>query len=226
MLGRLDRVRSAREKTCERKGLVMKLVHWSHKRVTSVTGRHQKPRRQMKPNGFWVSDESRGAYGWRQWCRSEGFRSYGFRYEHRVELADNAKILYLRTPQDIDKFADKYKADTELNQRMAEIGSRWGGASIYDIDWARVAKKYHGIIITPYQWSQRLGRHSWYYSWDCASGCIWNKRAIKSITMVKERKVPHYPSHWERARKRKRDNEKMEELMGELRKSRLGAKYG
>lgn len=199
----------------------MKLVHWSHKVVTEVRGAHQnKLRTGMKPNGFWLSDESRGAYGWRQWCKSEGFRLWGFRYEHHIELADDAKILYLRTAKDIDDFSEEYKLDDELNRRMAEIGN-----SIYHIDWKRVAKKYHGIIITPYQWSQRLGRHSWYYSWDCASGCIWNRRAIKSIEMVKEHKTPRKPTYWEERRKHKRDMEKLREASKELQKAIERRKY-
>ena len=205
----------------------MKLVHWSHKIVTEVKGSHQseKNRGIGKPHGFWVSDESRGAYGWRTWCRSEGFRPYGFRYEHHVELADNAKILYLRTAKDIDDFADEYKADSELNKTMAELPhAEWGGASIYEIDWKRVAKKYHGIIITPYQWKQRLGRHMWYYSWDCASGCIWNARAIKSITMVKERKAPPKPTWQEEARDRRRLMHELNQSMKAMNKD-LGGEF-
>lgn len=200
----------------------MKLVHWSHKIVTEVRGAHQK--NGMKPDGFWISDESRGAHGWRAWCKSEGFRPYGFRYEHEFELNDNANILWLDTPEAIDAFGDKYAADDELNRRIGEIGSNWG-KSIYHIDWKRVAKDYHGIIITPYQWSQRLGRHSWYYGWDCASGCIWNRRAVKSVKMVKERKVPHYPTRWERARKHKRDMQRLKELSERLQKQVREKKY-
>lgn len=199
----------------------MKLVHWSHRVVPKVRGARQNKKWGAigKPHGFWLSDESRGSHGWRAWCGAEGFRSYGFRYEHKIELADNAKILYLRTAKSIDDFADEYIADSEINRRMAELShASWGGPSIYEIDWKRVAKKYHGIIITPYQWKQRMGRHMWYYGWDCASGCIWNRRAIKSIEMVKERKVPHYPNHWERARKHKRDMAKLREITESLQK--------
>lgn len=191
----------------------MKLTHWSHKIVTEVKGTHQneKMRGIGKPHGFWLSDESRGAYGWRSWCKAEGFRPYGFRYEHRVTLAPNAKILYLRSHEEIEVFSQEYKADTNLNRQMSKFGD-----SVYDIDWKRVAKKYHGIIITPYIWSQRLSNNNWYYAWDCASGCIWNKRAIQSIEMVKERKVPKAPTYWQRKRKHKRDMLRMAEASKEM----------
>jgi len=210
----------------------MRLVHWSSDIVTEVHGRRQEPLFEQtkpdaqrkrrsgfgKPAGFWVSDEARGVHGWRAWCRAEGFRSYAMRYEHEVELADDAKILYLRTAEDIDKFAGKYGHHLmELLGRSSSMDEDiWGGKYIDMIDWHRVAKKYHGIIITPYQWSQRLGRHMWYYGWDCASGCIWNRRAIKSITMVKEHRAPRKPTRWEVKRKHKRQMEKMRQTTKDL----------
>lgn len=216
----------------------MRLVHWSHKKVTKVQGRRQwsldddrHGRRSLpgKPNGFWLSDETRGAYGWRAWCRAERFRPYGFRYEHEVKLVPNAKILYLRTPQEIDSFTHEYGYSLldEHDKREGKVpfSKRIGygryGQPYYDsIDWKRVAKKYHGIVITPYQWSRRLdGGCQWYYSWDCASGCIWNARAIESITMVKEHKAPRKPTLKEERRKHKRIMIKMREATQELLKS-------
>lgn len=41
-------------------------------------------------------------------------------------------------------------------------------------------REYAGIIITPYQWARRL-ELSWYYNWDCASGCIWDVSAILGV---------------------------------------------
>jgi hypothetical protein len=211
----------------------VKLRHFSADIVTQVHGRRQerlfdqtKPdagrKRRAgfgKPSGFWVSDETRGVHGWRAWCTSERFRSYAMRYEHEVVLSPNARILYLRTAKDIDAFADKYG-----HSLMTLLGKRdedreieiWGGKHIDIIDWHRVAKKYHGIIITPYIWSQRLGRHMWYYGWDCASGVIWNARAIESVTMIKERKAPHKPTRWELKRKHKRDMIRMAQASKDL----------
>lgn len=196
----------------------MKLRHWSYKTIDRVTGKHQNKHRAGlgKPTGLWLSDESRGAYGWRAWCRDNSFRSYSFRYEYEIKLVENPNILLLSTAREIDIFADMYKAKSELNDAMASITGLSEPnrlePSIYEIDWKRVAKKYHGILITPYIWEQRLGRHMWYYGWDCASGCIWNPRSIESINLIKERKVPKRPTRAQERRKHKRMIQQMQKF--------------
>jgi hypothetical protein len=65
----------------------------------------------------------------------------------------------------------------------------------YEIDWYRVAEQYDGIIITPYIYERRLTEYTtWYYSWDCASGCIWNGKAIANITSKKLRTSKKEPA--------------------------------
>jgi hypothetical protein len=60
------------------------------------------------------------------------------------------------------------------------------------IDWMRVAEKHEGILIAPYlgerltEPNEFLESHKeewwrWYYSWDCASGCIWNPNAVSEF---------------------------------------------
>jgi hypothetical protein len=51
------------------------------------------------------------------------------------------------------------------------------------INWKVVSQKYSGIEINPYVWSRR-NELFWYYGWDVASGCIWDKNAIKKITRI------------------------------------------
>ena len=46
------------------------------------------------------------------------------------------------------------------------------------IDWKKVASKYDGIEINPYQFEARY-QYLWYYGWDVASGCIWNLKSVK-----------------------------------------------
>lgn len=198
----------------------MKLRHFSHKIVTDVRGSRQVAKHYLgfgpKPKGFWISDES--DHGWYKWSTGENFRRFSLRFEHEIVLSDKAKILYLRSAKDIDDFADKYQSTHPMSansivrnaQRRMEDRRVFGGDYVYDIDWKRVSQKYHGIIITPYIWEQRLGRHMWYYGWDCASGCIWNARAIESITMIRERiSMPKKPTYWQERRAAKRHREKM-----------------
>lgn len=200
----------------------MKLVHYSHKIVTEVKGRTQNPSKQRrykvagpgKPFGFWVSDEGRNSVkSWKRWCIEQNFSKWSLRYKHEVTLSPDAKILYLRSHEDIDAFGKKY-ADNNSPEQQAidEVAAKHhfsGGRHIITIDWKRVAKKYHGIIITPYIWSQRLGDNYWYHGWDCASGVIWNARAIQSIEMVQEFKVPKKPTLAQMRRKRKLHMERM-----------------
>lgn len=123
-----------------------------------------------KPGGFWVSVEGNGD-GWSDWCRDEQFSLDRLTYPHEVTLAASARILRITTPGGIYAFTAKYGTD------RFPMG--------LEIDWARVAETYQGILITPYQWSCRLGDGSaWYYGWDCASGCIWDLAAIDSIRVI------------------------------------------
>jgi hypothetical protein len=59
--------------------------------------------------------------------------------------------------------------------------------SRFEIEWRKVAERFDGIIIAPYIWQRRLDlESSWYYSWDCASGCIWNASAVREIVPMYE----------------------------------------
>ena len=115
----------------------------------------------MKPKGFWLSVDD----DWRRWCKDE-----------QMEWADVDPIafdlntdacLWLDTPEAIDRFHAEHHTDHFRRE--------------YYIDWRPVSADYAGIIIAPYQWSRRLNGPSWYYSWDCASACIWDLSALRVI---------------------------------------------
>lgn len=112
-----------------------------------------------KPVGFWY-----GVNGdWERWCRAEEWGLDDGMFEHEVILGDES-ILVLSSVDDIDRFHIKY--GTEIVPRTRYI------------NWAKVAKDFDGIEIAPYQWSRRM-THSWYYTWDCASGCVWRPRGMQ-----------------------------------------------
>jgi hypothetical protein len=122
-----------------------------------------------KPNGLWVSDEA-AEQSWSSWCEAEQYERAPL--EHNVVLADNARICYINSVAELDDFADAYGQKPTHHLFRNEPSIRW----------ADVADDFDGIIITPYQWERRLHRgSSWYYGWDCASGCIWRGRAVASI---------------------------------------------
>lgn len=124
-----------------------------------------------KPRGFWVSVE--GEDDWKTWCEAEEFGLGRLAVEHDVTLTVDANVLLIDSLDALREFADKWKV---------ERGDYRDG-----IQWAVLEHFYDGIIIAPYQWGARLDPDtSFYYGWDCASGCIWNSDAIESITPVRE----------------------------------------
>lgn len=140
----------------------MTLIHHSNAPLTEVRSVSQNDA-HMKPQGLWVS--VKGKNDWRQWCESEDFNVDRLAVETLVALSPDANILHISGPFHIDAFTQEY-----------------GTGNGYEIDWQSVADKYDGIIIAPYCWERRMSEHTpWYYTWDCASGCIWNARAIASL---------------------------------------------
>jgi hypothetical protein len=147
----------------------MTLSHYSNEVVYAVYSVPQDIKAHGKPRGFWVSVD--GEDDWKQWCNREDFRDCTKQKRHIVTLNVDANILVLPDPQSIDAFTNKYR------YRIGE-----DDYSYTQIDWSRVANSYKGIIIAPYIWERRLTIHtSWYYTWDCASGCIWDASAIQTI---------------------------------------------
>jgi hypothetical protein len=126
-----------------------------------------------KPAGLWVSVD--GEQDWKEWCESEKFSVDKLTIRHRVVLRDKAPILTLASAQEILEFQDTYGKPDILNELIQ--------SKYMAIDWPRVATEYAGIIIAPYQWCLRMDL-MWYYSWDCASGCIWDISAIERIEVA------------------------------------------
>jgi len=155
----------------------MDLQHFSEKPLGEIRSTLQPDDPyQMKPKGLWISDESN--LGWSEWCREEDFGIERLACCHRIVLNPKADILLVETVEDIDIFTKAY-----MKPPLAEAGPFLRS---YCMDWVRVAKNFEGMIITPYLWDRRLSQEAfWYYSWDCASGCIWNATAIESVELIK-----------------------------------------
>lgn len=152
----------------------------------------------MKPAGFWFTVD--GPDDWRSWCISEGFRLPALSHVHELVLRPDARILLVSTVEELDAFHDEYAIsqvellgpvpryhdDPEKEHRLREFA-----AEKRYIDWPRVAERYQGIIIAPYQWERRLdGSTFWYYGWDCASGVVWDTTTIDRVTLIRVDAVP------------------------------------
>ena len=145
------------------------LIHYSRGPLGEIRDRSREQRPGPKPRGLWVSVED--GWGWRDWCEAEEYGDISRARRYRIRLAADAEVLWLRGASDIDRF-------------HAEYAERWEAKFyLWEIRWPEVAERWDGIIIAPYVWERRLGSEAstWYYPWDCSSGCIWKPRAIAGV---------------------------------------------
>jgi hypothetical protein len=102
----------------------------------------------MKPNGFWYGFGEE----WIDWTKTEMPEWVG-KYIYEVKIPNN--VLKITSYKELLQFNEEFKTEQIM------------------IDWKKVASKYDGIEIVPYQQKARMNL-LWYYGWDIASGCIWN----------------------------------------------------
>lgn len=172
----------------------MRLLHYSKEPIAGpLKDRSDELGVEMKPHGLWFSVE--GEYDWKWWCDAENFRPDMLKCVTEVTLKPGANILRLSRPEAIDAVTVDYGRTLKGMDAMRmpsimlddEGNVQWGKEMPFTVflDWAAIGKLYDGIIIAPYCWDRRLnGGAMWYYGWDCASGCIWNPRAIQAISFL------------------------------------------
>jgi hypothetical protein len=152
------------------------LRHYSHTPIGRIESKEQITERgapeHFKPHGLWVSVDGNGD-GWPEWCEAESF-GLGWTHVYAIELSEDANILLLDTIAGLDWFTEEFQVH---NSRFPSYRD--------GMNWPEVAERWDGLIIAPYQWERRLHPNTrWYYSWDCASGCIWDSRAIASFSQL------------------------------------------
>lgn len=153
----------------------MELRHYTGAPVTLHRDLVYLQYRAHKPHGLWVSvPDENGEDGWVAFNEGEQFRPTT--HAHRVVLSPCANVRVLSSIDEFDAFHCEYGVPAFWRPRGRED---W----LYDIDWPRVASEHDGIVIAPYLWARRMNPH-WYYTWDCASGCIWNLSAIEEVVPV------------------------------------------
>lgn|SRR5882724_321530 len=164
------------------------LIHWSKDPLFEVHSCAQiNPKDKsyyscfIKPQGLWVSID-RGGEGWAQWCRKENFRVADLRYRNAITVRNPRALLCLHTPRALDALTEEYGIDDPSFSSSPPSFRNWTRA----INWHAVAEKYPGIIIPSYIGRRRLSL-SWYYGWDCASGCIWDASQIIAIKRRRSR---------------------------------------
>ena len=129
-----------------------------------------------KPNGLWYGCGN----SWIEWCLAEDF-GLGWKYIHEIEIDVN-KIKLIDNVADFDLFSEKFGLHDEYYSHFVNQSFR----TRYDyIDWKCLESLgFMGIEINPYLWERRLNNGMWFYGWDCASGCIWNAKAVKNVKLI------------------------------------------
>jgi hypothetical protein len=158
----------------------MRLIHYTDMPIEVLEPRiyeQKKDSWKAKPTGFWfsveISERLPNNYNWKEWCESEKFCLESLVFSYEITLKESANVLHLKTEQEILEFTKQFRLKTRY----------WDAEWDTDqLEWDEVKKKYQGIIISPYQWSCRLALEtSWYYTWDCSSGCIWDLNCIEKF---------------------------------------------
>jgi hypothetical protein len=127
-----------------------------------------------KPSGLWYAVGTE----WIEWIESEMPHWLG-KVFYKIEISN--KVLRIDT---MPKFEMLMKNYGEANKTT---GFKYSPKHNLYINWEKVAKDYSGVEIAPYQWHYRH-EYMWYYGWDVASGCIWDKSGISSIKRIDLRK--------------------------------------
>lgn len=152
------------------------LLHYSPAEKLVHHRRYTQDRTHFKPCGLWLSDGDE----WRRWCESVGFGCIGLTDRpfddrgvnvFRVFLVNDARVRWLRSPEDIRAFHNEFRGASRIEKRY--------------VDWGRVAAEWDGVLISPYQRDCRSDNDmSWYYSWDVSSACVWDWRAIERVERI------------------------------------------
>lgn len=171
--------------------LPTKLYHYSETPIKRLRKNFYEKRggfyfEHSKPTGLWFSVEDyEEDQNWYTWCKENEFRLPSLKHKYLVTIKKNAKMLYLSTEKEIEDFGIQYQANdqNEFDKYVRRLG-REPYRYVYQIRWEEVKTLWDGIIISPYNWKCRHSSSThWYYGWDCASGCIWNVKAIKNYKL-------------------------------------------
>lgn len=119
----------------------------------------------IKPQGLWYSCGD----AWLSWIMGSIANHYK-RYQHAYLL--KLRTYRMRMIHTLEDFAD--------------FEETYGNIESGSIRWPEVYEDYAGVEICPYQGSRRWAHSSmWYYSWDVASGCVWNPAAVEDVIPIK-----------------------------------------
>jgi hypothetical protein len=159
--------------------------HYSREPMSAVHSVAQVVQADFKPQGFWLSVD--GPDDWNCWTKENNYGRDGFTYRYRVRL-DLSRVLWLSRAEQLAAFTDEFQIPMSTVCGLPLVEDRPFLRQSMFIAWPRVAERYAGIIIAPYQWSCRLAV-VWYYAWDCASGCVWDASAVTGLRLLRAKRA-------------------------------------
>lgn len=156
------------------------LVHYSLQPLARVESVKQDPEPHGKPKGLWVSvGEAWPQYLWNE--REDDVIRRQLRtcvVANRIALDQTANLLTISDGDEFDNF----------NEAFGRPWSTSTASGSKVVDWWEVAQRYQGVVISPHMPDKAAdpkGRWKpetvWYWTWVCASGCIWDANAITRI---------------------------------------------
>lgn len=138
-------------------------IHLSKYPIHKLEERHYIQKSDDKPNGFWYGFGDK----WIDWAEVAGPEYMG-EYVYEVDI-NGSNVLQIKNHSEIIEFTREYGSSEQIVPGV-----------IFFIDWPRIELKYDGIEVNPYIGQARTDEKTlWYYTWDIASGCIWNMDKVK-----------------------------------------------
>lgn len=112
---------------------------------------------------------------WKEWCEREKFRLDKLNKYFDFRLRDNAKVLTLKTKDDLVKLP-RLKISYEVNETVHKYN--------FDIDFEKIAEEFDAIMVCMYRSPIENFRDSLYwqlYGWDCDTLLVCNPNIIDLI---------------------------------------------
>lgn len=151
--------------------------HFSDNPITDVwdTAARKMGRADYKPVGLWYSV----GYDWPKFILKESDYSNWaakrfdeYLYVYRLDMSATPGVLSLKTKRDFKEFTFHYGVFLPSH----------GATYPYLINWRKVAKDHKGVECRHCEdW---YDDYLWFRTWDCTSGCIWDKTALKGLRLV------------------------------------------
>ena len=138
--------------------------HWSEKGIVLDVNRKYY-QDFFKPRGLWYEIDN----GWKDWVHYES-PDWENEYQvgQEVVFKPGARVLVLDSVDVVRKFIETYST---LHPKLRSD----------EIDWVKVTQEWDAVEIPDYGslWDPFRYDSSWFYAWDCSSGCVWNLDVVE-----------------------------------------------